>query len=118
MATSFSQGALPATARWSDRQQLNGLVRTTRSGLKRLILADLKPAQTCLDLMRAKPEACLRARAHTLTTEIARVLVHPPAAQAVLLGNFGGRKKRGLETVQRLKFLRDESREATKLGIR
>ena len=110
MATSVSQGALPPTARWSDRQQLNGLPRTARSGLRRLILVDLKLAQTCLDLMRAKPQACLRARAHTLTTEIARVLVHPPPAQAVLLGNLGGRKKRGLKTVQRLEFLRDESR--------
>jgi hypothetical protein len=35
-----------------------------------------------------------------------------------LLGNLGGRQKRGLETLQRLKFLRDESRKASKLGIR
>jgi hypothetical protein len=107
MAPSVSQGALLAAARWSDRQQLNGLPRTVRSGLRRLILADLKLAQTRLDLMRAKPQACLRARAHTLTTEIARVLVHPPAAQAVLLGDLGGRKKRGFKTVQRLEFFRD-----------
>ena len=85
---------------------------------RRLILAGLKLAQARLYLVRAKPETCLRPRAHALTTEIARVLVHPSAAQAVLLGNFGGRKKRGLETLQRLKFLRDESREAAKLGIR
>jgi hypothetical protein len=47
---------------------------------------------------------------NTLTTEIARVLVHPPAAQAVLLGDLAGRKKRGLKTVQRLEFFRDKSR--------
>jgi hypothetical protein len=60
--------------------------------------------------MRAKPETCLRPRAHALTAEIAGVLVHPSAAQAVLLGNVSGRKKRGLKTVQRLKLFRDESR--------
>jgi hypothetical protein len=60
--------------------------------------------------MRAKPETCFRPRAHALATEIARVLVHPSAAQAILLGNVSGRKERGLETLQRLKFFRDESR--------
>jgi hypothetical protein len=61
-------------------------------------------------LHTSETETCFRPRAHALTTEIARVLVHPSAAQAILLGNVSGRKKRGLETLQRLKFLRDESR--------
>lgn len=89
LASAVSQGPLPATARWSDRQQLNGLARTARSGPRRLRLGDLKLAQTCLDLTRPKSETGLRPRAHALTTEIARMFVHPSAAQAVLLGNFG-----------------------------
>ena len=111
VANFISQGALPATARRSDRQQLSRLAPAARaSGLApaqtsepgRLLLAGVKLVETCLDFLRAKPETCLRPRAHALATEIARVPVHPPTAQAVLPGYLGGRKKRGLETVQRL----------------
>jgi hypothetical protein len=46
------------------------------------------------------------------------MLVHPPAAQAVLLGNVSGREKRGLKTVQRLQLFRDESRQTAQLRTR
>lgn len=55
VATSISEGALPGTVRWSDRQQLNRLAPAARSGPRSLVLAGVKLAQTCLDLMRAKP---------------------------------------------------------------
>jgi hypothetical protein len=110
LANSFDQVALPASACWSDRQQLNGLARTARSGPRRLILADWKLAQTCLYVARPKSETGLGSVPHALATQLMRVLVHPSAAQAVLLGNVGGRKKRGLKTVQCLELLGDESR--------
>jgi hypothetical protein len=75
LASSASQRALLSVARGSDRQQVHGLARTARSGPRRLILADLKLAQTCLYLMRAESQTRLRPRAHALTTEIARMLV-------------------------------------------
>jgi hypothetical protein len=67
-------------------------------------------AQAHLHLARSKSQTGLGPRTHALTTEFVCVLIHPSSAHAVLPGDIGGRQKRGLKTVQRLKLLRDESR--------
>jgi hypothetical protein len=68
--------------------------------------------------MRAESQTRLRPRAHALTTEIARMLVHPSATQAVALRDLGRGKSRRLKVLQHLQLIRDEARKTPKFLIR